>query len=410
MLKRLLLLILCVPSLAYAQTEVELGIKSTFAARIPLWMEPMRYNDAASKAISQRLDRLVQADLEFSGLFTIKRGRPVPGTVGNGSLEVVVRGAVVNDDGKNTFEGTVIDAASGHMIGGKRYRVDDGSTRRIAHHFADEIVLMLTGERGIASTRIAYVRKEGDSWELMMSDYDGYAPTPLLRLNRPIVNPRWILGRDALAYTGYLKGKPDLYIRYLDEPSSKPIAAYPGLNYSIDWSDRAKELLVTLSKDGNPEIYIMTRTGEIRRRLTHDRAIDCSPGWSPNGREFVFTSDRSGSPQLYIMESGGSNLRRLTYQGNYNSSSSWSPKGDWIAFVSRINGIFQICVIRPDGTEFRALTDEPWNHDTPRWAANGRHIVYAEDRGAESNISVIDISTLGKRILSQGKNPDWSTR
>ncbi|MBI4719674.1 MAG: PD40 domain-containing protein [Chitinivibrionia bacterium] len=408
MISLLVLVLLCVWSGANAQTEVELGIKSTSASKIPLWMESFRYGDQGSKHVSQQMDQLVYSDLEFSGLFAIARGRPNPGGSGGGGLEVVVRGSVTPDGGRYLFEGRVIDAASGHLIGGKRYPVTDKTVRKIAHHFSDEIILMLTGERGVAGTKILFVRTGGGKWELVMSDYDGYEPRALLRLSLPILNPRWVDGREALAYTGFLHGKPDLFLRRLDESASKPIATYKGLNYSIDWSQRRKELLATLSKDGNPELYIMDRKGTIKNRLTHSRSIDCNPTWSPNGREVIFTSDRSGGPQLYRMEGDGSNVRRLTFQGNYNSSAAWSPKGDWVAFASRINGIFQLCLIKPDGTGMHALTDEPWNHDTPRWAPDGRHLIYAEDRSPESTISIIDIYTKGKRILSKGKHPDWS--
>ncbi|MDH3215523.1 MAG: Tol-Pal system beta propeller repeat protein TolB [Candidatus Krumholzibacteria bacterium] len=406
----ILLTCLLLPISAFGQSEVELGIKSSYAQRIPLNVAPFAAVDGTRPDQALSLESLVTADLEFSGLFDLKRKR-VP-LAANGDKEglVEVRGALIKYKGETHFEGRVIDVSTKQQIGGKRYRLKEDQTRQIAHHFADEIVRMLTGENGIAGTQILYRRKTPDQWEIIMSDYDGHNPRVLLRQSVPLIYPRWLDQDRALVYSSFRYGKPDLFIRNLSEPASKRLSSYDGLNYSVDWSETRRELAATLSKDGNAEIYIMNTDGKVKRRLTHNRAIDCSPSWAPSGREILFTSDRPGSPQLYIMESDGSNVRRLTFQGSYNASPAWSPKGDLIAFASRIDGFFQLCTIRPDGTDLRVLTTEASNHEDPRWAPNGRHIVYGEERGGESAITIIDIGTGGRRILAGGDSADWSVR
>lgn len=402
---------LMLPLPAGAQSEVELGIRSSFANRIPLSIAPFSAIDGTSPDQALALERIVTADLEFSGVFKIHRGA-VPPAAHNGDTEgmVEVRGAMFHYRDKPHFEGRVIDVETGQQIGAKRYVFKPEQMRRIAHHFSDEVVRMLTGERGISSTRVVYRRKSGDAWEVVMSDYDGHNPRVLLRQSVPILYPRWLDRDKALAYTSFRYGKPDLFLRYISEASSSRLATFEGINYSVDWSEKRKEMLVTLSKDGNPEIYIMNKRGKIRRRLTHSRAIDISPSWSPSGRELIFTSDRVGNPHIYVMEADGSNVRRLTFAGTYNESPTWSPKGDYLAFVSRIDGFFQLCTMRPDGSGFQVLTGDPVNHEDPRWAPNGRHIVYTEERDGESVISIIDMGTGGRRILARGKNPDWSAR
>jgi TolB protein len=403
-----LILAVLIPLLQGSQKEVELGIRTTYARQIPLALAPFEVLDGASPSDASTLELLVFSDLEFSGLFDITRGTSGMVAGEDAASVVEVRGTLSRGDGETYFEGRLIDAASNRTIGGKRYLIKDNMIRRIAHHFADEVIHMLTGENGVASTRIIFRRKNEGMWELVMSDYDGYNPRVILRHSSPLLSPRWVDGGDGVIYTSFRYGKPDLFLRYLSESFSKAIASYDGLNYSVDWSEVRKELLATLSKDGNAEIYTMTKDGTIKRRLTHNRSIDCSPSWSPNGREFIFTSDRTGSPQIYRMEADGSNLRRLTFYGDYNESPAWSPLGNIIAFVSRIDGFFQLCTIRPDGSEFRTITDESRDHEDPRWAPNGRHLVYMEKRGDQHLISIIDITTLGKRILSEGETPDWS--
>jgi TolB protein len=394
----------------YAQREVELGIKSTYADLIPLSVTPFNALDGAPADRAAALEQLVSSDLEFSGIFRITRGRvPHAGNGGKDGL-IEIRGSLRTRGSDTHFEGFVVDASNNLTIGGKKYLVKPNQVRQVAHHFADEVVRMLTGERGIASTRILFRRKKEDTWELVMADYDGYNPKVLLRQSVPAIYPRWVDGSKALVFTSFRHGTMDLFLRYLQERASKRLLSYEGLNYSVDWSERRKEMLVTLSKDGNAELYIINKQGKIKRRLTHNRAIDCSPCWSPSGREVLFTSDRSGTPQIYVMQADGSNVRRLTFSGSYNDSPAWSPRGDRIVFTSRIEGFFQLCTMGPDGSELRLVTREAVDHEDPRWAPNGRHIVYTEKRGYENVISIIDSQTKGKRILSQGDTPDWSIR
>ena len=392
-----------------AQREVELGIKSSFADLIRLSVAQFTAVDGSPPDQAKTLEQLITADLQFSGIFNVTRGRvPQAGNANDGLVEV--RGVLKRRGTETQFEGFVIDTSNNLTIGGKRYSVKPEQVRQVAHHFSDEVVRMLTGEAGIARTRIVYRQKKGDSWELVMADYDGYNPRVLLRQTVSVIFPRWIDDSKALVFTSFREGKIDLWIRDLSELASKRLLSYPGLNYSADWSNKRRELIVTLSKDGDPEIYAVGREGKINRRLTHNRAIDCSPSWSPSGREVAFTSDRSGSPQIYLMEADGSNVRRVSQYGKYNDTPAWSPKGDRLVYVSRIDGFFQLCTIRPDGSGFRQLTTEAVDHEDPRWAPDGRHLIFTEKRGYQNVISIIDIASGGKRILSQGETPDWSGR
>jgi len=408
-LSMVLVIFVLTASAASAQREVELELKSSYASLIPLSIAPFTAVDGARPDQAKSLEQIVSADLEFAGVFRVTKGRAPQAGNGNGDL-VEIRGVLKQSGTETQFEGLVIDASNKITIGGKRYVVKPEQVRQVAHHFSDEVVKMLTGEEGISSTRVVYRQKKGDSYELVVADYDGHNPRTILRQTVSLIYPRWIDDSKALVFTSFREGKTDLYIRYLAEAASQRLLSHPGLNYSADWSQKRKEMLVTLSKDGNPELYLVDKKGTLNRRLTHNRAIDCSPNWSPSGREIAFTSDRSGSPQVYVMESDGSNVRRISQSGKYNDSPAWSPKGDRVVYVSRIDGFFQLCTIRPDGTGFRQITTEAVDHEDPRWASDGRHLIFTEKRRFENVISIIDIASGGKRILSQGETPDWSSR
>ena len=56
---------------------------------------------------------------------------------------------------------------------------------------------------------------------------------------------------------------------------------------------------MVLSKDGNPEVYVIDIATKKLRRITRHRAIDTEPSWSPDGNSLIFSSERGGKPQLY---------------------------------------------------------------------------------------------------------------
>jgi len=395
------------PAAAAAQTDVwpDPVVKEDVFV-VPLWLPQFTgTGDNLNKA--QRLEQIVLQDLQFTGLFKIMREEPATAGVA-GVNAVVVRGRVFLEGPAVTFEGTVTDIASGDFVGGKKYKITDKELRRIAHHFSDEVVRLVTGDVGVASTQIVYTRKVNGKWELVVSDYDGYSPRVLVRQTVPLLAPRWIDNNQAIAYTSFRDGKADLFTRVLSEGKSRGLANYSGTNTAVDWSQKQGMLLAALSKDGNAEVYMLDRAGKLVQRLTHNKAIDTSPSWSPGGREVVFLSDRTGTPQLYLMGRDGSNVRRLTFTGGYNASPAWSPKGDIIAFSTRMGSEFQIAVITPDGRDGRLITKDNHSHEDPRWAPDGRHLVCTE-RGGEESVSVVDIVTGGKRILAQGSDPDWSS-
>ena len=404
-----LVLVLCLLApAASAQTDVwpDPVVKQE-AQPLPLWL-PRFVGDGDMVSRAQKIEQIVFTDLQFTGLFDIHREEPEAAGMPQGTTAVVVRGKVIRDATGMSFEGTVTDIASNDFMGGKKYRLVDAEIRKVAHHFADEVVRLVTGNPGIASTQLVYTRKVGDKWELVVSDYDGYNPRALVRQTMPLLSPRWMDKNTAVVYTTFRDGKADLYVRYIAQGKSKPFASYRGTNTAPDWSGRNGLLLAALSKDGNTEIYSIDRAGAVRGQLTHNRAIDTSPSWAPTGNSVVFLSDRSGTPQLYVMDRDGGNVRRLTFTGGYNASPAWSPRGDLIIFSTRMGSEFQLAVITPDGRDGRLITKDGTSYEDARWGANGRHVVCtAYDRG--ETVSVVDIVTGGRRILAQGSDPDWST-
>ena len=88
----------------------------------------------------------------------------------------------------------------------------------------------------------------------------------------------------------------------LDSGERKRVSGFPGLNTGGAISPDGREMALILSKDGNPDLYVMNlRNRELTRDHPTPRAAEASPCWSPDGSPDLLVSDGMGSPQIYII-------------------------------------------------------------------------------------------------------------
>jgi TolB protein len=194
------------------------------------------------------------------------------------------------------------------------------------------------------------------------------------------------------------------------------LTSFPGIATGAAYSPDGKWVAVTLSKDGNPEIYLVDRKGRVRRQLTHHWAIDTSPSWSPDGSQIAFISDRSGTPQVYVMGADGTNPRRLTFAGTYNQEPDWSPKGKEIVFTARDERhVFDLFTVdTADGSQIRRLTQDQGHNESARWSPDGRQIVFVSTRGGAKQLYFMLTDTRETRLVPgagrSAQTPAWSPR
>lgn len=328
--------------------------------------------------------------------------------------EVLVKGEMEADVSGFTLEAEVYDLARGQSIFARRYVGEDGQWREATHRLADDIVRRLTGEAGIATTSIAFVSNATGAKEIYVMDYDGENRRRITRDNTIAMYPDWFPDGRRIVYTKYPGDRQELHSVEIVTGRTTRLTSFPGLNAFAAISPRGNEMLASLSRDGNTEIYRLRADGSDPRRLTYGRSTESSPCWSPDGRRVAFVSDRSGSPQIYVMSATGGTAERLTYQGGYNTSPDWSPKGDLIAFTSMVEGVYQICTVDVETREVVRLTTGGGSKEDPSWAPNGRHIVYSARSGRKSDLYMLDIFDLEPVRLTRGSgdylSPAWSDR
>ena len=81
-------------------------------------------------------------------------------------------------------------------------------------------------------------------------------------------------------------------------------------------------------------IQLMDLETKSMRRLSGDQQKDFSPRWSPDGKQICFVSTRNGIPQLFLISADGGEARQLTRMVGGAGAPVWSPDGQWLAFLS----------------------------------------------------------------------------
>ena len=330
--------------------------------------------------------KVLQNDLDLSGWFSISPPERASYTISGSSAGGTIQGQVTDQGGSVVLQ--------------KSY---SGGPRLAAHRFADDIVETLTGHKGIASSRIAFVSTRTGRKEIYTADYDGANVRQLTHDSSISVAPALAPNGSKLAYTGYQSGYADIYLIDLGSGARSRIIKFPGTNSGAAFSPNGGQIACTLSKDGNPELYVVGAGGGGARRLTSTRGVESSPTWSPDGSQIIYSSDERGSPQLFRISAGGGSGQLISTGYNYCTEPSWSPDGRRVAFTARTGG-FSIAVkdLQSGATNLVASGEDPV------WGADSRHIIFSSG----SSLVLFDVPT-GRSIpivtgLGKVTEPTWS--
>jgi TolB protein len=413
--RRLLVGLLAAPVLsAHAQFRVE--VSGVGLTQLPIAIAPFRGDDQAP----QKIAAIVQADLERSGQFRAidatgaaldDASRPDVTPWRQKGADSLAAGSVTRlADGRYDVRFRLWDVVRAQEVGVLGLVVTAADLRLAAHRIADFIYEKLTGEKGVFSTRIAYVTKAASRFNLWVADADGENAQSALASSEPIISPAWSPSGGQVAYVSFESRKPVIYVHEVYGGKRRLIANFRGSNSAPTWSPDGRTLAVTLSRDGGSQLYTIAATGGEPRRLTQSASIDTEPVYSPDGRNIYFVSDRGGAPQIYRMPASGGNPERVTFTGSYNISPAISPDGKWLAYISRISGVFKLQLMDIGSGTVNTITDSTAD-ESPSFAPNGRLIVYAtRQNGREALMTTTLDGKIKARLAGQGgdiREPDW---
>ena len=408
-------------SLISLPSHAQMSIEITGVGQSLYPIAVMRFKDENKLPIS--ITDIIRQDLARSGYFKntengnaseSDEGTPnYPSWATRGADALVLGSVVQTSAGQFEIRYKLFDVRKSEGLGGLNINSSADNLRAAAHKIADDIILKLLGERGIFSTRLSYVIKEGKRYRLVISDADGQNIRTAMNSGEPIISPSWSPDGKKVAYVSFEDRKPVIYVHELATGRRIPLSNQKGNNSAPAWSSDGKKLAISLSKDGNTQIYSINADGSNLQRLTRGRTIDTEPQYSADGRYIYFTSDRGGNPQIYRMSAEGEqaeSAKRITFKQGFVTSPRISPDGKYLAYVANLGGAFRLHILNLATGDSQALTDGT-SDESPSFAANGRYVLYSTKVGGKRVLAAVSVTGNSKQILSipgsDVRQPSW---
>lgn len=289
----------------------------------------------------------------------------------------------------------------------KGYNADANSAVRLAHRVADEIIKAVTGLDGFCSGQVVMVGNGTGHKELYLADWDGSNLRQLTRDNSINRDPKWAPGGRKIIYTSYLKGAASLITLDLGTGERKQLLRAGGMITGGAFSPDGSKIALIMSKDGNPELYVVGAGGGGLVRLTNTPGADeASPTWSPDGSRICYVSGPPGVPQLYIISAGGGSPQRLQVGGRMNECPDWGRNG-LIAYQSNFGGRYQVFIVDPSTRAASQVSQDGAAYEDPNWAPDGRHIVATRVSGYQKGVCILDTQST-ELISLANQRGDWS--
>jgi TolB protein len=408
------LLLLIQASVAFAVLDIE--IIGAGEKQIPVAIVPM----GGDSKLAQTINEVVAGDLQRSGLFRLVdpagKSPHEPAEVNYADWQV--RGAdalaigTVASPAKGRVEARfrLLDVVKQGELLGQAVSAAEGQERAVGHRIADLIYEKLTGDKGVFSSRIAYVNRQGTRFKLLVADSDGYNEQVILSQTEPIMSPAWSPDGSHLAYVSFETGHAVVYVQSLYTKQRKVLADFPGSNSAPAWSPDGRQMAVVLTRDGSSQIYLVRPDGSGLRRITFSGAIDTEPHFSPDGQQLLFTSDRGGTAQIYRMALAGGPAERMTFGEGANFSPRYRPDGNAFVFAHRQNGTFYIATQDFQTGQMSLITEGGWDKK-PSYAPNGKLVLFAsEARGRGILATVSSDGRVRQHMFTQSgdaREPVW---
>lgn len=408
-----------------AMAELQIDITRGGADASPIAVVPFSWNDPGYGPYD--VAAVVGADLARSGRFAPMPvndmlQKPTTGAAIDFSdwrilgTEVVIVGEVL-PNGKDNYmiQFQVFDVFRGKQILGYRLPSSRAGLRAASHRISDMIYEKLTGVKGVASTRIAYVNVTGPAaspvYRLIVADADGENANVMVESEKPLLSPSWSPDGRRIAYVSFENDTSEVFVQVLRTGVRQRVSARPGINSAPAWSPDGRQLALTLSKGrGDLDVYSLDLSTQVLTRLTSGPSIETEAAWSADGKSVYFTSDRGGAPQVYQMILGDSRAQRVTFEGPYNARPRISPTTDKMAVVHNDRGNYRIAVVDLDRGYSQVLSDGRLD-EAPSFAPNGELIIYATGEGRRGALGLV--STDGrvqqsiKSVEGEVREPAW---
>ncbi len=294
---------------------------------------------------------------------------------------------------------------------------DSSNVREKGHIATDVLFQKITGTQSIFRSKIVFVSdiasgSGNDIKELYIMDFDGFNKKRLTHHKGTVISPAFSFDGKKVLYsliknTRSKHRNVNLLLLDIETGKSKVVSSRKGINSGAVFMPDGKHIALTLSHQGNAELYALNTETGATRRITKHFAPDVDPSINVTGTKMAFLSGRSGSgkPMIYVADprSQEKDVKRISYVGKYNATPRFSPDGSQIAFASWLDNRFDIFRVDENGDNLYRLTKDFGSNEDPTYSNDGQFIAFSSQRVLSRTKAVqnIYIMTADGEILGQ---------
>ncbi|MBF0359589.1 MAG: PD40 domain-containing protein [Oligoflexia bacterium] len=283
--------------------------------------------------------------------------------------------------------------------------VTESNYRKEGHKVANDIYKLITGKESIFTSQIVFVSDRGSVYakgevtkELYIMDFDGHNTTKLTNHQGVVISPMISKDKNLILYSliRNIKGKKknvDLYLLDLKSQTTRPISTLEGINSGAVFLPDGENIALTLSQNGNADIFIMNINSKQLRQITKHPSEDVDPSISHDGKLMAFLSGRPGRAMIYVCDPSGieKDVRRVSYVGEFHATPRFSPDGQEIVFSSWVDNNFDIFRIDTEGKVLHRLTKNFGSCEEPSFSSDNQFIVFSSKRSITRKTIVQDL-------------------
>jgi len=279
----------------------------------------------------------------------------------------------------------------------------------IIYFLCDKVVKDISGYKGIAFSKIVFVKRTFYSDRLYITDFGKNSPrcidtAPL------ILFPRFSWQGDKLAYLVYRNRHYFLKIFNLKNLVKNEFSI-KGLCSPPVWHPDGKHLFLTLEVNGKIGIYKFDISTKSLTPILKGEGVYQVGSVSKDGRFLAFVHDRgTGHPKIYILDLKTLKYYRISNSIGYNTSPRFSPKGNILLYLCK-KGRISSLILYNLKTHTRRTIDLPISLKDPAFSPTGDYIIAYGEGYKGTGLYLIHLDSKLVFLYLPGKNflfPAWS--
>jgi Tol biopolymer transport system component len=201
----------------------------------------------------------------------------------------------------------------------------------------------------------------------------------------------------------------DVWIHEVARSTKTRLTLDPARDSRAIWSPDGKEIAFWSNRNGEAEIFTISRDGQTRPVVIDGEPVRGFPdAWSQDGKYLVYAGWNLCRLERKPDRSGWTN-RTCWQNSSWEAAASFSPDGRFLAYCSGESGTSEVYV-RPfpdGGTKWRVSVN---GGAQPRWRRDGRELFWVEGETLiATSVSTTPTFSMGAATrLFSDPNLDWS--